>query len=136
MLLKEKVQQVDATFFQQLSENDILFIDSTHTVCVGSDVNYLYLEVLPLLEKGVIIHVHDIPFPYNYPYPETNVLDKLVFWQEPVLVQAFLMYNQAFEIMFCTSWLHFKHPDVLRTAFPRYDRSKHFPSSLWLRKVA
>lgn len=135
-IIPEKVQNVSADFFQQLEENDILFIDSSHTVKIGSDVNYLFLDILPYLKKGVLIHIHDIPFPYLYPYPESAIFDRLRFWQEPVLLKAFLINNHAFKMIYCSSHLHFKQPELLESAFPAYDKKKHFPASLWIQKVA
>ena len=68
-VVKKEVQDVELSIFEELDAGDILFIDSTHIVKVDGDVPYLFLEVLPRLKKGVIIHVHDISFPYNVPYP-------------------------------------------------------------------
>lgn len=59
-LIVKKVQDVEISEFKKLKENDILFIDSSHVLHIGSDVKYLYLEVLPRLNKGVLIHCHDI----------------------------------------------------------------------------
>ena len=134
-IVEKKVQEVDIKFFQQLNENDILFIDSSHTVKIGSDVNYLILEILPALKKGVIIHFHDIPFPYTFPYPDFWIFERLMFWQEPVLLKAFLTNNNVFEIIYCSSYLHFKNPGLLKSTFPKYDNIKHFPSSIWIRKI-
>lgn len=134
-IVEKKVQDVDISFFRQLGNNDILFLDSSHSVKIGSDVNYLILEVLPSLKKGVLIHIHDIPFPYLYPYPEFWIFERLTFWQEAVLLKAFLTNNNAFEIIYCSSYLHFKNPEQLNRAFPKYDSNKHFPSSVWLRKI-
>ncbi len=133
-LIKKNVQDVNLEFFKQLNENDILFIDSSHTVKINSDVNYLFLEVLPSLKKGVFIHIHDIPFPYTF-LPEEWIFERLMFFQEPVLLYALLMGNNAFEIIYCSSYLHFKSPEVLKNTFPIYDNINHFPASIWLRKI-
>ena len=68
-VLAKEVQDVEPEFFDQLDENDVFFIDSSHALRIDSDVPYLYLEVLPRLKRGVFIHIHDIPFPYNVPFP-------------------------------------------------------------------
>jgi Methyltransferase domain len=65
-LIEKRVQDVDLAFFSQLRSGDILFIDSSHTVKIGGHVNYLFLEVLPRLNPGVIVHVHDIFFLFDY----------------------------------------------------------------------
>jgi predicted O-methyltransferase YrrM len=62
---RKKVEDVDLEFFSQLHSGDVLFIDSSHTVKIGGDVNYLFLEVLPRLEPGVIVHIHDIFLPFS-----------------------------------------------------------------------
>jgi hypothetical protein len=79
-LMENKVQDIDRNFFSQLEAGDILFIDSSHTVKIGGDVNYLFLEVLPRLKPGVIVHVHDIFLPFEY--RRDWVLDEFRFWTE------------------------------------------------------
>src|SRR4029077_19197551 len=96
-LMERKVQDVDLNFFSQLQSGDILFIDSSHTVKIGGDVNYLFLEVLPRLNPGVIVHVHDIFLPFDY--RRDWVMDELRFWTEQYLLQAFLMFNSDFEVL-------------------------------------
>lgn len=66
-LITQEVQDVPITKFNQLKENHILFIDSNHVLKIGSDVHYEYLEILPRLNRGVLIHVHDIFLPSEYP---------------------------------------------------------------------
>lgn len=134
-IITKPVQDINIDFFQILGEGDVLFIDSSHIVKLNSDVNYLYLEVLPTLKKGVIIHIHDIAFPYPCPDPDYWVFRKHQFWTEAALVQAFLMYNSVFKMLLCSSFLHYKMPEVLSSVFSRYDYKKHLPASLWLQKV-
>lgn len=104
-IVKQEVQNVDLPFFDQLDSGDILFIDSTHIVKIDSDVAYLFLEVLPRLRKGVKIHVHDINFPYNVPYPsDLYIFGKRFpqwpwFFNEPMLLQAFLSFNDSYRII-------------------------------------
>jgi len=106
-IIKSEVQDVNIDKFLQLQENDILFIDSSHVLMIDGDVPYLYLEILPRLRKGVIIHIHDIPFPFNIPYPpEQWVLGKTqkspfwpMYWNEAMFLQAFLVFNSVFEII-------------------------------------
>ncbi len=95
--IPRKVQELDIVFFRELKSGDILFIDSSHVSKIGSDVNYLYLEVLPRLNEGVIVHSHDIFLPSEY--PEKWVMDKHIFWTEQYLLQAFLTYNSEFEVL-------------------------------------
>jgi Methyltransferase domain len=134
-LIAKRVQEVDWAFFKSLRRGDILFIDSTHTVKINSDVNFLYLEVLPNLNEGVVIAIDDIPFPYPTLEPEHWIFRGHRFWTEPALLHAFLTFNTAFKILLCPSYLHHKQPETLATAFSVYDPQKHSPSAIWLQKV-
>ena len=96
-LIEKKVQDIDLEFFSQLESGDLLFIDSSHTVKIGGDVNYLFLEVLPRLKPGVIVHVHDIFLPFDY--RRDWVMDEFRFWSEQYLLQAFLTFNSEFEVL-------------------------------------
>jgi hypothetical protein len=106
-LTVSEVQDVPVSEFQRLSEGDVLFIDSSHTVRIDGDVPYLILEVVPALAPGVYVHVHDIPFPYNSPHPaalwpllaDPTAYHWPVFWTEAMLLQAFLAFNSRFEIV-------------------------------------
>lgn len=111
-----RVQDLDLNMFQELQEGDILFIDSSHVVRCGGDVKHLYLKVLPILRKGVIVHAHDIFFPYEY--PRSWVLEQFRFYSEQYLLQAFLMFNSEFEVLLCNSYLGRKHVEELRKVFP------------------
>ena len=134
-LIKDFVQDVPVKTFQELGEGDVLFIDSSHVLKLDSDVQYLYLEVLPQLQKGVVIHIHDIFFPFATPEPETWIFRQHQFWNESPLVQAFLAFNPAFEILFCGSYLHHTAPQLLQRTVPAYDPKTKFAGSLWLKKV-
>ena len=135
VLKTSEVQDVEPSLFEMLQPGDVLFIDSTHVSKLGSDVNFLYLDVLPLLQQGVWVHIHDIPFPYLSAPPEHPLFDLYLLWNEAALVKGFLMYNSAFTIRISQSYLHHEHPDSLANFFGAYDRTKHFPLSLWLEKV-
>jgi hypothetical protein len=115
-LIPEAVQDVAVETFQSLVANDILFVDSSHVVKIGGDVNYIFFEVLPRLAPGVLVHVHDIFFPMRG--RRDWVMEKLRFWTEQDLLQAFLMFNSGFEVLFSCSYLQHKHPGALRAAFP------------------
>jgi predicted O-methyltransferase YrrM len=130
-----EVQNIDCATFQELSANDVLFIDSSHVSKKDSDVEFLFLEVLPRLHKGVVIHIHDIPLPMPAPPVEHPMFDTFLFWNESALVRAFLMFNTAFRVIMCQSYLHHVRPEVLKTLVPIYNPQLHFPSSLWMQKV-
>jgi predicted O-methyltransferase YrrM len=96
-LIQKPIQEVDPEIFKTLRKNDILFIDSTHIVKTGSDVNYILFEILPILHKGVLIHFHDIQYPFEYPIEW--VLKFKRSWNENYFLRAFLMHNKAYEII-------------------------------------
>jgi predicted O-methyltransferase YrrM len=127
-----EVQDVGLSAFQELSANDVLFIDSSHVSKRDSDVEFLYLEVLPRLRNGVLIHIHDMPFPMPAIPLEHPLFDTYLFWNEAALVKAFLLFNSAFQIVQCQSQLHQVKPEILKKLVPIYDSKTHFPSSLWL----
>lgn len=85
-MIPKKLEEVNLSLFRSLKENDILFIDSTHVLKIGNDVYLEYLEILPRLRKGVIVHVHDIFLPCEY--PKEWVLNLRRFWNEQYLLQA------------------------------------------------
>jgi hypothetical protein len=129
-LMETKVEDLDVEFFSQLGPGDILFIDSSHTVKIGGDVNYLFLKVLPRLRPGVIVHVHDIFLPFEY--RRDWVVDELRFWNEQYLLQTFLTFNSEFEVLLANSYLNHYHQEDLKTAF------RSLPSwaggSFWMRR--
>ena len=130
-----EVQDLDSDIFQNLTTNDVLFIDSSHVSKKDSDVDFLFLEVVPRLRQGVVIHVHDITFPMPAPPLDHSLFDAYLFWNECALVRAFLSFNTAFKIVMCQSYLHHYRPDVLQTLLPFYNSRVHFPASLWIRKT-
>ena len=139
-LIEKKVQEIDLEFFAQLETGDILFIDSSHTVKIGGDVNYLFLEVLPRLKPGVIVHVHDIFLPFEY--RRDWVMDEFRFWTEQYLLQAFLTLNSEFEVLMANRYLAHKYPEDVKAAFPSLENLRpDLPSSVrwgdgsfWMRR--
>jgi hypothetical protein len=130
-----EVQDLDIEFFSGLGKNDILFIDCSHVAKVDSDVNWLYLEVLPNLNKGVVIHIDDIPFPYLTAPPEDPLFEHTMLWNESAMVKALLTFSTAFEVLMCQSYLHYEFPELIHEVIGHYDRQKHFPAALWLAKT-
>jgi len=146
-IVQSEVQDIEIELFMQLEENDILFIDSSHVLSIDGDIPFLFLEVLPRLRKNVLIHVHDISFPYNIPYPaEYWVLGRQekapywpMYWNEAMALQAFLAFNSAFNIEMSTPMIrHFDEP-FLASVVPHYQSVQEEPnafSSIWIRKTA
>lgn len=137
-IISEKVEVTEIDRFDELEQNDILFIDSSHTVRTGGDVNFLYLEILPRLSPGVIIHIHDIGLPYEYPKVYFTNPSFRVFWTEAYLLQAFLSLNPHYEIMLAMSYLTENHFEELIQAFPYSDPEVHKATSgsFWIRRVS
>jgi hypothetical protein len=131
-LIKAEVQEIALFEFEKLKKNDILFVDSSHVLMIGSDVQYEYLEILPRLNDGVLIHIHDIFLPSEY--PKEWVLRDHRFWNEQYILQAFLTFNNAFEILWAGSYMHLKYPEKLSIAFNSYNKLADWPSSFWIRK--
>ena|SRR5947209_1107563 len=102
-LVPNKVQDVPLETFEQLGDRDILFVDSSHVVQIGGDVNYLFLEVLPRLAAGVVVQVHDIFLPHHG--RRDWVTEQYRFWTEQDLLQAFLAFNSAFEVLFANCYI-------------------------------
>jgi predicted O-methyltransferase YrrM len=121
-LIPEIVQSIPFEVFTELQEGDMLFIDSTHTVKPAGDVNYLILEVLPRLHKGVIVQFHDIFLPYDY---QPNILQSFFHWTETSLLRAFLIFNDRVKIIFCLTQLHFDRSNALKEVFPDYNPSSN-----------
>ena len=115
-LIQKKVEDVDLAFFQSLESGDCLFIDSSHVVKTGGDVNFLFLEVLPRLKPGVLVHIHDIFFPFEY--PREWITEQRRFWTEQYLLQAFLSFNIEFEVLVSSNYLQTYHSAELEQIFP------------------
>jgi hypothetical protein len=129
-IIAKKVQNVPTSFFKQLQENDILFIDSSHVAKTGSDVNDYLFRILPALERGVVVHIHDIPYPFEYG-PEW-VTEENRSWNEAYALHAFLQYNQAFQITYFNHLVYRHYRELLREKMPLC--AVNCGASLWLRK--
>jgi hypothetical protein len=143
-LLKQMCQAVPASVFSELRAGDLLFIDSSHAVKVGSDVIRIYLEIIPNLPAGVFVHIHDINLPYLYnrstltPFFMQNT-------QETALLAALLTGNAHLSVLASLSALHYDQTRELKHLLPDYDPEanveglcssyndrKHSPNSIWL----
>jgi predicted O-methyltransferase YrrM len=139
-LIEGFVQDVPVTRFEELDDGDVLFIDSSHALKIDSDVAYLFLEVLPRVKPGVFVHIHDVPFPYNAPYPaDTWLFGERwpVYWNEAMVVQTFLAFNSAFDILLSTPMIRHSDEAFLTGHFADYVPVRddgNPPSSLWLRR--
>jgi predicted O-methyltransferase YrrM len=129
-LERVRAQDVPLAVFEELSTGDVLFVDTTHTVKVDSDVNRIVLDVLPTLAPGVVVHVHDIFLPYEYPrkWPEMGL-----HWAEQYLLQAFLSGNRDFELLAAVHALCQDRPQAMARLAPTW-RDGATASAFWFRR--
>ena len=152
-LIPKRLEELPVSIFKTLNENDILFIDSSHVLKIGGDVKYEYLEILPRLNDGVLIHIHDILLPAEY--PRDFVFDLFRFWNEQYLLQAFLIFNNSYKILWMGKFMHITYPEKLEKAFSslKQDRIElnkkyyssykinlntlpiSYPCSFWMKKI-
>ena len=127
-VIQSDVQLLSLDVFSTLEAGDILFIDSTHITKTGSDVNYILFEILPNLKRGVIIHFHDIFYPFEYP---KDWVFRGFNWNEDYILKAFLMYNETFEILLFSEYLHLHHTESFKNLPLCY---KNYGGNLWIQK--
>jgi Methyltransferase domain len=130
-LVEHQVQALEPRDLTDLAPNDILFIDSSHVVKSGSDVVYLYLQVLPLLPTGVRVHIHDIFWPFELP---DEWLEQRRDWFEPYLLQALLADSSRWRVALWSNWLWTNHRDRFGGV---EDASMEWsgPGSIWLERL-
>jgi predicted O-methyltransferase YrrM len=135
-LIEQRVEEVDTTLFTGLEANDVLFIDSSHTVKYGSDVCHLFLEVLPVIKPGVWVHIHDIFFPCDY--PADWLINKRLAFNEQYLLEALLSFNRSFTVQAANHWLSADHPAKAANVCPSHLLSAAKPpaASFWMRREA
>lgn len=124
--------EVPSSAFRSLADGDVLFVDTTHTVKTGSDVNHIVLNVLPALQPGVLVHFHDIFLPWEYP---RRWIERERYWAEQYLLQAFLAFNDSWEVVFAAQAVARAFPDELARLIPSF-REGVSPGALWLRRSA
>lgn len=129
-IIEKKLQDVDIEIFQSLESGDILFIDSTHVSKLQSDVNRIIFEILPHLKTGVLIHFHDILWPFDY--PDIWIKEGKA-WNEAYILRAFLEYNKNFEIIYFSSYMASRHASWFHENMPLC--LKNTGGNIWLRKV-
>jgi hypothetical protein len=132
-VIRSKIEDVGLSFFADLQANDILFIDSSHIIRPQGDVLFEYLELLPVLRKGVIVHLHDIFSPRNY--PRRWLEEEVKFWNEQYLLEAFLSHNCRWKILGALNYLHHSHYEKLKSVAPFLTPDRE-PGSFYIQKIA
>jgi predicted O-methyltransferase YrrM len=131
-IVRKLVEDMPLSLFKSLGKNDILFIDSTHIIRPQGDVLFEYLEVIPLLNSGVIIHIHDIFSPKDYP---DEWINNSGLWNEQYLLEAFLTMNNQFSIIGATNYLMHNHYESFSSKCPVLkSQPQREPGSFWIRK--
>ncbi len=130
-VIRQRVEQLDIGFFAELEQDDVLFIDSSHMIRPDGDVLFEYLELLPTLRAGVIVHVHDIFSPRNY--PAHWLVDKVLFWNEQYLLEAFLSHNGDWAIVGSLNYLKHHHYENLKAVAPSLTPARE-PGSFYLQR--
>jgi methyltransferase family protein len=121
-----------ALFDDLLAAGDVLFVDTTHTVKTGGDVDHILSAILPRLAPGVWIHIHDVFLPYEY--PRAWVVDDRRLWAEQYLVQAFLAFNRAFRVRFPAMAVSRAAPDTVARLVPGFSLAAR-PGAFWTERV-
>ena len=129
-VIRKKVEDLPISFFEALEENDILFVDSSHVVKPQGDVLFEVFDVYGSINSGVYVHVHDIFTPRDY--PREWIVDDRKLWHEQYLLEAFLSFNDEFEIVCALNWIWKNHPELLTRACPVLtNRIPNNPGSFW-----
>jgi Methyltransferase domain len=129
-ILQHGVQQTPLALFNELEEGDILFIDSTHVLRTGSDVCFELFEVLPNLAKGVLVHFHDMFWPFEY--PREWVIDENRSWNELYAVRAFLTNNHDWKVLMFNDYMAVFERPLIETTYPAFLRNPG--GALWLQR--
>lgn len=124
-------EEIDLAVFDMLEDGDVLFVDTTHTVRIGGDVTRIVLDALPRLAPGVLVHFHDVFLPFEY--PRAWVLEHRRAWAEQYLLQAFLAFNDAFEVVFPAAAVAALHADSVAAAVPSFAQGVE-PGAFWIRR--
>ncbi len=132
-LIREKIENLDKSLFLKLELNDILFIDSSHIIRPQGDVLFEYLELLPILKSGVLVHVHDIFTPKDY--LEDWVYKEHYLWNEQYLLEAFLNFNKEFKIIGALNFLAHNYRNEFAEKCPVFAKQPgREPGAFWLKR--
>jgi hypothetical protein len=132
-VLRQTVESVPLEMFMQLERSDVLFIDSSHVIRPQGDVLFEYLELLPSLAPGVIVHIHDIFSPRDY--PTAWMKDRMYFWNEQYIVEAFMSHNKEREIIMSGNMMMHECFSLMKSKCVHLD-SDFEPRSLYIRRTS
>ncbi|PJJ84082.1 class I SAM-dependent methyltransferase [Mucilaginibacter auburnensis] len=130
-VIRKRVETIEQKFFEELAAGDILFIDSTHMIRPQGDVLFEYLEVLPILKPGVVVHIHDIFLPKDY--PDQWILKEHRLWNEQYLLEAFLTFNNNYKILGAVNFLSHNYNSEFSVKHPIYSQQPgREPGAFWM----
>jgi hypothetical protein len=129
-ILEMPIQQVPETTFDALEAGDVLFVDSTHVLRTGSDVCFELFEILPRLACGVLVHIHDMFWPFEY--PQQWIVEENRSWNELYAIRAFLSYNDVWRIVLFSDYLAKFECDMIAATYPQFMRNTG--GALWLQR--
>jgi predicted O-methyltransferase YrrM len=130
-VIEKFIQEVPVEIVDHLNKNDILFIDSTHVMKTGSDVHHEFFKLLPRIRPGVIVHIHDVMYPFEY--PKKWIFDENYSWNEAYVLRSFLMYNEKFSVVFWNSLFARHFRKEIQDEFPLFLRNPG--GSIWLQRL-
>lgn len=131
-VIRQRVEDIQPDWLLELDENDVLFIDSSHIIRPEGDVLFEYLQLLPRLRRGVIVHVHDIFSPRNY--LSQWLREDVWFWNEQYLLEAFLTQNPSWKVLGAVNLLHHRQYDELKRVAP-YLTPEREPGSFYIQRI-
>lgn len=116
----------------EITADSLLFIDSSHVTRIGGDVPFLYGQLLAAVPAGVLVHVHDVFIPYDYPPAGTRYL-----WTEQYLLEALLSHAPRYEVRFATHWMSRTHPRLMQELISPAVAADplHYGASFWFEVV-
>jgi hypothetical protein len=133
-IIRQRVETMDLALFDELGEDDILFIDSSHIIRPWGDVLFEFQRIVPRLGTGVLVHVHDIFTPFDYPEQWLRAERRL--WNEQYLLESFLCFNSAFEIVLAVNFMSRRRPDDFARACPAWDEAgRPVGGAFWFRRA-
>ena len=131
-ILRSKLEQTSLDWTKELSDGDFLFIDSSHMIRPQGDVLYEYLEIIPMLNPGVFVHVHDIFSPRDY--PETWLKTDVKFWNEQYLLETLLSNSNRYKVIASLNYLAKDYFEELKKVCPHLN-AKHEPAAFYFEVI-
>jgi len=132
-VIRQRIETVELELIDRLESGDILFIDSSHVIRPQGDVLREFQEIIPRVRPGVMVQVHDIFSPRDY--PEEWLRDQRRLWNEQYLLESFLAFNPAYEVICAANFLKHHYPDAFKAACPMMARNpEHEPGAFWFRR--